>query len=47
MQSISPLRLFVMMLPLLLVAHQLLIVLVPAVVRLIVPATLRTMLALL
>jgi hypothetical protein len=44
MQSLSPLRLFVLTLPVLVVAHQLLSFLVPEVLRLLVPDTLRMVL---
>lgn len=46
MQSLSPLRLFVILLPALVVAHQLLSFLVPEVVDLLVPYPLRIMLGL-
>jgi hypothetical protein len=47
MQSISPLRLFVITLPVLVVAYQLLTSVVPHIVRLLVPDSLRVMLTLL
>ncbi len=46
MQNISSLRLFVLTLPVLVVAHQILSFLVPAVVRLLVPDSLRLILGL-
>ena len=46
MNSISPLRLFVMMLPVLFAAHALLSFLVPEVLRLLVPYSLRVILGL-
>ena len=45
-QSLSPLRLFVILLPVLVVAHQLLSCFVPEVVDLLVPYPLRLMLGL-
>jgi len=46
MQRLSPLRLFVILLPVLVVAHQLLSCFVPEVVDLLVPYPLRLMLGL-
>jgi hypothetical protein len=46
-QAVSSLRLFVFVLPVLVLAHQLLTVFAPCMLKLILPSTLRTMLALL
>ncbi len=46
MQNLSSLRLFLLTLPLLVVAHQLLSFLVPAILRLLVPDVLRIIFAL-
>ncbi len=46
MQSLSPLRLFMLTLPILVVAHQVLSSMVPEVLRLLVPDTLRILLGL-
>ena len=46
MQSLSPLRLFVISLPVLVVAHELLSVLAPEILRILLPYPLRLMLGL-
>jgi len=46
MQSLSPLRLFVISLPVLVLAHELLLMLLPAMFRLLLPYPLRLMLGL-
>ena len=46
MKNMSPLRLFMITLPLLVAAHELLAAVVPPLVRMVVPDTLRTLLCL-
>jgi hypothetical protein len=46
MQSLSPMRLFLLTLPVLVVAHQVLNFLLPEILRLLVPDTLRIILGL-